>query len=100
MLIAAGYRNKWQAVADGDLDAAVEVWASIVLETCHQLHYAGRLEDLGALGLNAREGFVYPADVAEICQCLPDLECSEGLRRRPRFRPSSGSRIGRFPPSI
>lgn len=70
--VTAGYQNMWQAVADGDLDAAMEVWASNVPETYHKLHDAGQVEDLGALGLDAREGFVYPAYVAEVCPGLPD----------------------------
>ncbi|KRW97636.1 ABC transporter substrate-binding protein [Paracoccus sp. MKU1] len=70
--VTAGYQNMWQAMADGDLDAAVEVWASNVPQSYHQLHDAGKLEDLGALGLDAREGFVYPAYMEESCPGLPD----------------------------
>ena len=70
--VTAGYQNMWQAVADGDLDAAMEVWASNVPETYHQLHDAGKVEDLGDLALDAREGFVYPGYVAEACPGLPD----------------------------
>lgn len=70
--VTAGYQNMWQAMSDGDLDAAVEVWASNVPQSYHQLHDAGKLEDLGALGLDAREGFVYPAYMEESCPGLPD----------------------------
>lgn len=72
--VTAGYQNMWQAMSEGELDAAVEVWASNVPETWHQLHDAGKLEDLGALGLEAREGFVYPAHVADLCPGLPAWE--------------------------
>lgn len=72
--VTAGYQNMWDAMAEGDLDAAVEVWASNVPETYNQLHDAGKVEDVGALGLEAREGLVYPAHVAEICPGLPAWE--------------------------
>lgn len=70
--VTAGYQNMWQAMADGDLDLAVEVWASNVPETYTRMQEAGQIEDLGALGLEAREGFAYPAFVADICPGLPD----------------------------
>lgn len=72
--VTAGYQNMWDAMAEGDLDAAVEVWASNVPETYTQLHDGGKVEDLGGLGLEAREGFVYPAHVADICPGLPAWE--------------------------
>lgn len=72
--VTAGYQNMWQAMADGDLDASVEVWESNVPEAYNQMHEAGQLEDLGALGLDAREGFVYPAYMEEQCPGLPALE--------------------------
>lgn len=72
--VTAGYQNMWEAMAEGELHAAVEVWASNVPETWHQLHDAGKLEDVGALGLEAREGFVYPGHVAELCPGLPAYE--------------------------
>lgn len=72
--VTAGYQNMWEAMAEGDLHAAVEVWASNVPETYHQLHDAGKVDDVGALGLDAREGFVYPAHVADLCPGLPAYE--------------------------
>jgi len=70
--VTAGYQNMWDAMAEGDLDAAVEVWESNVPATYNQLRDAGKVSDIGALGLEAREGFVYPAHVAELCPGLPD----------------------------
>lgn len=70
--VTAGYQNMWDAMAEGDLTAAVEVWASNVPESFNTLRDAGKVEDIGALGLEAREGVVYPAHVAELCPGLPD----------------------------
>lgn len=72
--VTAGYQNMWQAMSEGELDAAVEVWESNVPETYRQMQAAGQIEDLGALGLVAREGFVYPAHVADLCPGLPAWE--------------------------
>lgn len=70
--VTAGYQNMWQAMADVDLSASVEVWESNVPKIYNQMRDAGQLEDLGALGLDAREGFVYPAYMQEQCPGLPD----------------------------
>lgn len=72
--ITAGYQNMWQAVAEGQLDAALEVWGSNVTDQYRQLNAEGKVEDLGELGLVAREGIAYPPHVAELCPGLPDWE--------------------------
>ncbi|EJB04136.1 ABC-type proline/glycine betaine transport system, periplasmic component [Rhizobium leguminosarum bv. trifolii WSM597] len=72
--VTAGYQNMWQAVSEGQLDAALEVWSSNVTEQYKQLNKDGKVEDLGPLGLDAREGFVYPPHVADLCPGLPDWE--------------------------
>jgi len=72
--ITAGYQNMWQAVADGQLDAALEIYESNVTEQYRQLQRTGKVEDLGELGFAAREGFVYPAHVEKLCPGLPDWQ--------------------------
>ncbi|OCP14956.1 glycine/betaine ABC transporter substrate-binding protein [Ensifer sp. LC163] len=72
--VTAGYQNMWQAVSEGQIDAALEVWGSNVTEQYKQLNKEGKVEDLGELGLVAREGFAYPAHVAELCPGLPKWE--------------------------
>lgn len=72
--VVAGYQNMWQAMAEGQLHAAMEVWASNVTDQYRQMHAAGQIEDLGELGLEAREGFVYTPPTAEQCPGLPDWE--------------------------
>lgn len=72
--VTAGYQNMWQAMSEGQLDAAVEVWGSNVTEQYKQMNKEGKIEDLGPLGLDAREGFVYTPHVAELCPGLPAWE--------------------------
>lgn len=72
--VTAGYMNMWQAMADGEVHGAMEVWTSNVSENYAKLEEEGKIVDLGGLGLDAKEGFAYPAHVAEICPGLPDWE--------------------------
>jgi len=70
----AGYMNMYQAMADGEIDAAVEIWSSNVPDDYARLIEAGGITELGDLGLEAKEGIAYPAHVAEICPGLPAWE--------------------------
>jgi len=72
--ITAGYQNMWQAVADGQLDAALEIYESNVTDQYRQLNAMGKVEDLGPLGFVAHEGYVYTPHVAELCPGLPAWE--------------------------
>jgi len=70
----AGYMNMYQAMADGELHAALEIWSSNVSEQYGKMKDDGKVEELSDLGLDAKEGFAYPAHVAEICPGLPAWE--------------------------
>lgn len=72
--VTAGYQNQWQAVTEGQLSAALEIWSSNVTEQYKQMAKEGKVENLGPLGLTAREGFAYPPHVAELCPGLPAWE--------------------------
>ena len=72
--VTAGYMNMWQAMAEGEVHAALEVWTSNVSESFAQLEREGRVVDISDLGLDAKEGFAYPAHVEDICPGLPDWE--------------------------
>ncbi|MEM6548735.1 MAG: ABC transporter substrate-binding protein [Pseudomonadota bacterium] len=72
--VTAGYMNMWQAMADGEVHAALEVWTSNISDQFGVLEGEGKLVDISGLGLNAKEGFAYPAHVAEICPGLPAWE--------------------------
>lgn len=72
--VTAGYMNMWQAMADGELHAAIEVWSSNVSDQFAEMETAGKVADLGDLKLDAKEGFAYPAHVAKLCPGLPAWE--------------------------
>lgn len=72
--VTAGYMNMYPAMAEGEVHAALEVWTSNVSDQFGELRDAGKLVDISGLGLDAKEGFAYPAHVAEICPGLPDWQ--------------------------
>jgi glycine betaine/proline transport system substrate-binding protein len=70
----AGYMNMYQAMSDGELHAALEIWSSNVSEDYAKKVSGGGVVELGDLGLDAKEGIAYPAHVAELCPGLPAWE--------------------------
>jgi glycine betaine/proline transport system substrate-binding protein len=72
--VTAGMMNQFQAIADGDIHATLEIWSSNVSDQYGALKGDGKLEELSDLGLNAREGIAYPAHVEELCPGLPAWE--------------------------
>ncbi|PLS21810.1 ABC transporter substrate-binding protein [Neptunicoccus cionae] len=70
----AGYMNMWQAMADGEVHAALEVWSSNVSDQFAKLEAEGTVTEISDLGLVAREGYAYPSHVEEICPGLPAWE--------------------------
>lgn len=70
----AGYMNMYQAMTDGELHAALEIWSSNVSDDYARHVDAGGVTELGDLGLDAKEGIAYPAHVADMCPGLPAWE--------------------------
>ncbi|WP_243405023.1 ABC transporter substrate-binding protein [Pelagivirga sediminicola] len=72
--VTAGYMNMYQALGNGEIDAAMEIWSSNVSDEYGKQLAAGKVTEIGDLGLEAKEGIAYPAHVAEICPGLPAVE--------------------------
>ncbi len=72
--VTAGYFNMYPAMGEGDIHAALEIWTSNVSDQFAEERDAGRVVEISDLGLDAKEGFAYPAHVEEICPGLPDWE--------------------------
>ena len=62
------------ALADGNITLGLELWDNNMGEWFPKLLDEGKVEDLGAVGLDAREGWLYPKHVEELCPGLPDWE--------------------------
>ena len=72
--VTAGMMNQFQALADGDLDATLEIWSSNVSDEYAKKVAEGSVVEIGDLRLDAREGIAYPAHVADLCPGLPAWE--------------------------
>ena len=72
--VTAGYMNMYQAMSDGELHAAVEIWSSNVSDDYAKKVEGGGVVELGDLGLDAKEGIAFPAHVADLCPGLPAWE--------------------------
>ena len=67
----AGYLSSGQAVADGNITVAVEMWDNNLGDFYPSLIADGKIEDLGEVGISAREGWIYPAHMKDACPGLP-----------------------------
>ena len=72
--VTAGYMNMYQAMSEGEITAAMEIWSSNVSDDYAKKVEAGGVVELGDLGLDAKEGIAYPAHVADLCPGLPAWE--------------------------
>ena len=72
--VTAGNYPQHQALGDGDIHASLEVWTNNAGDIYPQMKEAGRIVDIGSLGLNPGEGWIYPKFMEEQCPGLPDWE--------------------------
>ncbi|WP_171054667.1 ABC transporter substrate-binding protein [Roseovarius arcticus] len=81
--VTAGNFPQHTALGEGDLSASLEVWLNNAGEIYPKMKEAGKTVDIGTLGLETREGWMYPIHMEETCPGLPDwkalLECKEAL---------------------
>jgi len=73
-LVTAGYGPQFIAMGEGDLHATLEIWTSNAPGQFTEAEAAGKVVDIGDLGLAAREGVLYPVHMKELCPGLPDWE--------------------------
>ena len=66
------------AIADGNITLGLELWDNNLGEWWPGQLESGAVEDMGTLGLDAREGWLYPKHVEELCPGLPDWEAFIG----------------------
>ena len=72
--VTAGYGPQFIALGEGDLHATLEIWTSNAPGQFGEAEAAGKVVDIGDLGLDAREGVLYPVHMKEVCPGLPDWE--------------------------
>ena len=72
--VTAGYGPQFIALGEGDLHATLEIWTSNAPGQFGEAEAAGKVVDIGDLGLDAREGVLYPIHMKEMRPGLPDWE--------------------------
>ncbi len=81
--ITAGNYPQFTALGDGDLSASLEVWLNNAGEIYPKMKESGKTVDIGTLGLETREGWMYPKHMEETCPGLPDwnalMACKDAL---------------------
>ena len=70
--VQADYIAQFAGLETGDLDLAVEIWATTGQEALNAAVATGKVENLGESGLQAIEEWWYPLYMKERCPGLPD----------------------------
>jgi glycine betaine/proline transport system substrate-binding protein len=70
--VTAGYLGAGTAISDGNITGSLEVWDNNLGDFFPKLLAEGKLEDIGDVGLDAKEGWLYPVHMTEKCPGLPD----------------------------
>ena len=70
--VTAGNFPQFSGLADGTLSASVEVWMNNVGDIYPKALEAGQVASIGPLGLETREGWLYPKFMEQLCPGLPD----------------------------
>ena len=81
--VNAGNYPQFQALADGDIHATMEGWTNNLGDIYPVKKAEGTIVDIGPLGLDAGEGWVYLKFMEDMCPGLPAWEamndCAENL---------------------
>ena len=71
-LVSVGYTTQIEALQDGSLTAAFEIWEFTGADLLARALASGNVDMLGEIGIDPIEGLMYPAYVEELCPGLPD----------------------------
>jgi glycine betaine/proline transport system substrate-binding protein len=70
--VTAGNFPQFSGLADGSLSASVEIWLNNVGDIYPKVLAEKKIEDIGKLDLQTREGWIYPKFMEQVCPGLPD----------------------------
>ena len=72
--VPADYLAQFAGLKTGDLDVAMEIWATTATDALNEAVGTGNVENLGETGMQAIEEWWYPAYMVEKCPGLPNWE--------------------------
>ena len=70
--VTAGNFPEFTGLSDGTISASVEVWMNNVGDVFPKALADKKIEDIGKLNLETKEGWIYPKYMEAICPGLPD----------------------------
>jgi glycine betaine/proline transport system substrate-binding protein len=70
--VTAGTLPQFTGIASGVISASPEVWPSNLGDVYPKAKAAGQLQEIGELGLDSRDGWIYTPDTKAVCPGLPD----------------------------
>ena len=73
-MVTAGGLPQFTALQQGELHFNPEVWDNSITEAYTDGLKSGAIVDLGSLGLEPREGWIYPEYMTELCPGLPSYQ--------------------------
>ncbi len=73
-LVTADYLAQFAGLETGDLDLAMEIWATTGQEALDAAVATGKVENFGETGMQAKEEWWFPEYMKEKCPGLPNWE--------------------------
>jgi glycine betaine/proline transport system substrate-binding protein len=70
--VTAGTLPQFTGIASGSLSVSPEVWPSNLGDVYPKAKAEGKLEEIGELGLETKDGWLFTADTKTVCPKLPD----------------------------
>lgn len=87
--VSAGALPQHVGLQNGNLHVQTEVWSNNVGDIFPDAVASGEVVNLGSLGLDLKEGWVYPPYMAEVCPGLPNYlalyECAQAFAAADTF---------------
>jgi len=75
--VTAGNFPQFSGLSDGSLSASVEVWLNNVGDIFPKALADKKIENIGPLKLETKEGWIYPKYMEQVCPGLPDWAALE-----------------------
>jgi len=94
--VQADYLAQFAGLESGDLHVAMEIWETTGREAMDAATATGKVDNLGATGMQAKEEWWYPAYMAERCPGLPNWEALKDPACAEAFSTAETAPKGRY----
>lgn len=94
--IQADYLAQFAGLETGDLHVAMEMWETTGRDAMDAATATGKVENLGATGMKAKEEWWYPSYMKELCPGLPNWEALLDEACAEAFSTAETAPMGRY----